>query len=163
GIPLLDGRTFTDRDRERAPYVAVVNETFVKRFFGGRRSEAIGAHAQLGATVSPTEGPDGAPLVQLVGVGGDTEPAYAAALAPALSLIGVYGVMAYTVSERTHELGVRMALGASPADIRALVVGQGTRLAAIGIAIGIGGALATSRALGALLFGVSATDPATFA
>ena len=85
------------------------------------------------------------------------------ALALALSLIGVYGVMAYAVSERTHEIGVRIALGASPADIRSLIVGQGTRLAAAGIAIGIAGALATSRALGALLFGVSATDPATFA
>jgi putative ABC transport system permease protein len=84
-------------------------------------------------------------------------------VALALSLIGVYGVMAYAVSERTHELGVRIALGASPSDIRSLVVGEGTRLAAIGIAIGIVGALAASRALGALLFGVSATDPVTFA
>jgi putative ABC transport system permease protein len=80
-----------------------------------------------------------------------------------LSLIGVYGVMAYAVSERTHELGVRIALGAEPGDIRRLVVGEGTRLSAVGIAIGIAGALATSRSLGALLFGVSATDPATFA
>jgi putative ABC transport system permease protein len=85
------------------------------------------------------------------------------AVALALSLIGVYGVMAYLVSERTHEIGVRLALGATPADIRALVVAQGTRLAGIGIAVGIAGALITSRALGALLFGVSATDPLTFA
>ena len=85
------------------------------------------------------------------------------AVALVLSLIGVYGVMAYAVSERTHELGVRIALGASPGDIRGLVVGEGTRLAAIGVAIGLVGALATSRALGALLFGVSATDPLTFA
>jgi putative ABC transport system permease protein len=84
------------------------------------------------------------------------------AVALALSLIGVYGVMAYAVSERNHELGVRMALGATPGDIRSLVVGEGTRLAGIGIAIGIVGAMAASRALGALLFGVSATDPATF-
>jgi putative ABC transport system permease protein len=84
------------------------------------------------------------------------------AVALALSLIGVYGVMAYAVSERTHELGVRIALGANPADIRRLVVGEGTRLTAVGIAIGIAGALASTRALGALLFGVSATDPVTF-
>jgi putative ABC transport system permease protein len=85
------------------------------------------------------------------------------AVALVLSLIGVYGVMAYAVSERTHELGVRIALGATPGDIRSLVVSEGTRLAGIGIVIGIIGALAASRALGALLFGVSATDPATFA
>jgi ABC-type antimicrobial peptide transport system permease subunit len=85
------------------------------------------------------------------------------AVALALSLIGVYGVMAYAVSERTHEIGVRIALGAAPGEIRALVVGQGVKLAAIGIAIGIVGGLATSRTLTTLLFGVSPTDPWTFA
>jgi putative ABC transport system permease protein len=84
-------------------------------------------------------------------------------VALALSLIGVYGVMAYSVSERTHEIGVRIALGASPADIRSLVVGQGVRLAVVGIGVGIVGALATSWALNTLLFGLSATDPLTFA
>jgi putative ABC transport system permease protein len=246
GIPLLSGRTFTTRDRETAPTVAVVNEAFVKRFFAGATRQALGAHAQLGATPSPTEGPDGAPLMEIVGVVGDTKQAFEAAIQPTLfvpyqqppidilggmyrnlslvlkttgdplavasglraamqevdrdqplvrvrtmeeamtesvaqprlrttlialfsavalllSLIGVYGVMAYAVSERTHELGVRIALGAEPGDIRRLVVREGTRLSAVGIAIGIAGALATSRSLGALLFGVSATDPATFA
>jgi putative ABC transport system permease protein len=71
--------------------------------------------------------------------------------------------MAYAVSERTHEIGVRLALGASPSDIRSLVVGQGLKLAAVGIAIGIAGALLTSRGLTALLFGVSPNDPVTFA
>jgi len=85
------------------------------------------------------------------------------AVALALSLIGVYGVMAYAVSERTHEIGVRIALGAAPGEIRSLVVGQGAKLAAIGIAIGVAGGLATSRALTTLLFGVSPTDPWTFA
>ena len=245
GIPLVAGRAFTTRDREHAPTVAIVNDAFVKRFFGGATKQALGAHAQLGATPSPTEGPDGAPLMEIVGVVGDTKQAFEAAIQPtlfvpyeqppidilggmyrnlsivlkttgdpvgvaaglrvamqevdrdqplvrvrtmdeamtdsvsqprlrttlvavfsgvalALSLIGVYGVMAYAVSERTHELGVRIALGANPADIRRLVVGEGTRLTAVGIAIGIAGALASTRALGALLFGVSATDPVTF-
>jgi putative ABC transport system permease protein len=83
-------------------------------------------------------------------------------VALALSLVGVYGVMAYAVGERTHEIGVRIALGAAPGDIRALVVGEGSKLAGIGIALGMLGALAASRVLGALLFGISATDPATF-
>ena len=246
GIPLLAGRAFSARDRERSAAVGVVNETFVKRFFGGEAGRAIGARAQLGATPSPIAGPDGAPLMEIVGVVGDTKQAFEAALQPTmfvpyeqfpidilagmyrnlsivlktdgdpltlagglraamrdvdreqplvrvrtmddamsesvaqprlrttllvlfsavalvLSLVGVYGVMAYAVSERTHELGVRMALGARPADIRALVVNEGTRLTAAGIIAGLAGALATSRGLGALLFGVSATDPVTFA
>ena len=246
GIPVLAGRVFSARDRDRSPAVAVVNETFVKRFFGGSAKQALAARAQLGTTLSPTEGPDGAPMMEIVGVVGDTKQAFESTLQPTLfvpyeqypidvlsgmyrnlsivlktsgnpaavagglraamqavdpdqplvrvrtmedamaesvaqprlrtmllgllsgvalllSLIGVYGVMAYSVSERTHELGVRIALGASPADIRALVVGEGTRLALAGIAIGVVGALTASRALGALLFGVSATDPVTFA
>jgi putative ABC transport system permease protein len=246
GIPLVAGRVFSTRDRDRSPAVAIVNEAFVKRFFGGAAGRAIGARAQLGATPGPTDGPDGAPQIEIVGVVGDTKQAFEAALQPtmfvpyeqhpieilggmyrnmsivlkttgdplaiagglraamrevdrdqplvrvrtmeeamsesvaqprlrttllalfsgvalALSLIGVYGVMAYAVSERTHELGVRIALGATPQDIRALVTRQGGRLAAVGIAIGIAGAAVTSRGLGALLFGVSATDPATYA
>jgi putative ABC transport system permease protein len=246
GIPLVAGRGFTARDRERSPAIAIVNDTFVKRFFAGAANRALGAHAQLGTTPSPTEGPDGAPMMEIVGIVGDTKQAFEAAVQPTLfvpyeqfpidvlagmyrnlsivlkttgdprslaaglraamqdidrdqplvrvrtmddamsesvaqprlrttllalfsvvalvlSLVGVYGVMAYAVSERTHELGVRMALGARPTDIRSLVIGDGVRLAAGGIAIGIAGALVTSRALGALLFGVSATDPATFA
>jgi len=84
-------------------------------------------------------------------------------LALTLSLIGVYGVMAYSVSERTHEIGVRIALGASERDIRALVVGSGVRLAAAGVAIGVLGAIVAARGLQALLFGIDALDPATFA
>jgi putative ABC transport system permease protein len=240
-VPLEAGRLFTTRDRDQSPPVAIINETFVKRFLNGVPKQGVGARARLG-TVPDDESPE----IEIVGVVGDTKQAFEAATQPtmyvpyaqypleilgglfrnvtivlktegnpallaaslraavaevdrdqplvrvrtmeqamsesvaqprlrttllalfsgvalALSLIGVYGVMAYAVSERTHELGVRIALGASPSDIRSLVVGEGTRLAAIGIAIGIVGALAASRALGALLFGVSATDPVTFA
>jgi putative ABC transport system permease protein len=241
GVPLVAGRLFSPRDRDQSPAVALVNETFVRRFLNVAPKAALGSRAQLGTVPS-----DEAPVMEIVGVVGDTKQAFEAATQPtlyvpyaqsplevlggmyrnlsivvkttgdaaavagglraavqevdrdqplarvrtmadamaesvsqprlrttllvvfsvvalALSLIGVYGVMAYAVSERTHELGVRIALGARPQDIRALVVGEGSRLAAVGVVIGLAGAVVTSRALGAMLFGVSATDPLTFA
>jgi putative ABC transport system permease protein len=82
-----------------------------------------------------------------------------AAVALILALAGVYGVMAYTVSQRVPELGVRIALGATPEDIRALVFGHGARLAAAGLAIGLALALASGKLLQGLLFGVTARDP----
>ena len=69
--------------------------------------------------------------------------------------------MAYFVTQRTHEIGIRMALGASPGDVVGMVLGQGVRLAAAGVAAGIIGALAVTRAIATLLFGVSPRDPAT--
>ncbi len=78
-----------------------------------------------------------------------------------LAVAGIYGVLAGSVSERTREIGVRSALGATPGDIVGLVVGQGGRLAAIGIALGLGGSLALTRYLRSLLFGVAPTDPLT--
>jgi putative ABC transport system permease protein len=82
-----------------------------------------------------------------------------AGVALILALAGVYGVMAYTVSQRVPELGVRIALGASPDHIRALVFGDGARLAAAGLVIGLGLALLSGRLLEGLLFGVTARDP----
>jgi predicted permease len=82
-----------------------------------------------------------------------------AGVALALALAGVYGVMAYTVSQRVPELGVRIALGATPDHIRALVFGHGAKLAAAGLAVGIGLALLAGRLLQGFLFGVTATDP----
>ena len=86
-----------------------------------------------------------------------------AAAALLLAAIGTYGVIAFAVVQRTREIGIRVALGASRAEVLRMVVGYGGRLAAIGIAIGVVAALAMSRVLRSLLFGVSATDPATFA
>ena len=83
-------------------------------------------------------------------------------LALALAVGGLYGVMCYAVSQRTHEIGVRVALGAEQRDVLKLVVGQGMLLTLIGIAIGVGGAFAATRALASLLYGISSTDPATF-
>jgi putative ABC transport system permease protein len=85
-----------------------------------------------------------------------------AVLSLILAAVGVYGVMAYSVSQRTGEIGVRVALGAQNKDILRLIVGQGLLLALIGIVTGMAGAVALTRVMSSLLFGVSATDPLTF-
>jgi predicted permease len=85
------------------------------------------------------------------------------ALALFLAVIGIYGVISYSVVQRTHEIGVRMALGAQPRDVMRLVLGQGAILALIGIAIGLAGALALTRFLQSQLFEIKANDPLTFA
>jgi ABC-type antimicrobial peptide transport system permease subunit len=86
-----------------------------------------------------------------------------AALALLLATIGMYGVISYSVNQRMHEFGLRMALGARPRDLMRLIVGQGLRLSLVGAAIGLLFAAAFARLLGSLLYGVSGTDPVTFA
>ena len=231
-IPVLQGRAFDERDTADAPEVAVVNETFVRRFFPG--SDAAGA---IGKRFSH-RGSDG-PWTEIVGVVGDgkyfsisedprpfayfalsqgssseltllvrtagdpeamaapvreevrrldpTMPVYgvqslsrhmALSLFPArvaasllgafgllaltLAAIGVYGVMAYSVAQRTREIGIRMALGARPRDVLRMVVRQGLQMSAIGLVAGLVGALGVTQLMSSLLYGVTSTDVPTY-
>ena len=228
GTRLLQGRDFTEQDDENAPPVAIINETFARRFWPGQ--DPLGKRFSQGSPQSP--------LMQVIGVVEDgkyaglneeaqpyvcrpmvqafagsttivvraatdpqkllvvlrnevqqlephmpiysalmTEkmkvpllPARAAALlfgifgllALALAAIGIYGVMSYAVSRRTHEIGIRMALGASASDVLRLAIGQGMILALIGVVIGLSVAVALTQSMKSFLFGVSATDPLTY-
>jgi predicted permease len=231
GIPLLAGRHLRPQDDERAPRVAIVNQTFAGRFFpnenplGKRFSfspdrpgeiEIVGVardakYRSLREEIKPTLY---LPWVQeLAGVSSMTfavrtsgDPAsYVAAIRQAarevdsnlplagirtqaeqahqslrmerlfarllsffgllallLASIGLYGVMAYAVAGRTHEIGIRVALGAQTGDVLRMVMGQGMKLALVGITIGLAAALALTRLMQSLLFSVSATDLLTF-
>jgi putative ABC transport system permease protein len=85
-----------------------------------------------------------------------------ATLALVLAAVGIYGVMSYSVAQRTREIGIRLALGAQRNDVLRMTMGQGLKLVAIGVAIGLASAFVLTRVMASLLFGVSATDPITF-
>ena len=94
---------------------------------------------------------------------GVTMVGFFAAVALLMAAIGLFGIISYSVTQRTQEIGVRIALGAQRSDVLKLILGQGLRLALTGVGVGVIGSLALTRVLSSLLYGVSATDPATFA
>ncbi|GHG78834.1 hypothetical protein GCM10012319_30030 [Comamonas sp. KCTC 72670] len=229
GIPLRQGRDFTQDDSAEAPAVVVVNETFARRYFPGEdaigKSIAIGYGAMAPRTVVGVVGdmrsyaldeaarPEVyAPLTQTpwrqatLVVRSRLPPSQVAAVvkpelrqldsqltiptpvtltrsleqsvagrsfqrvllltfamtALALASLGLYGLMAYTVTQRRRELGIRLALGAMPGDVVRMVMRQALRLCATGLAVGLALAFALSRLLEGLLYDVSASDPLTF-
>jgi predicted permease len=229
GIPLLSGRTFTEQDHASSPQVAVVNESFARKFnLGMEVGKRVGG---LGATSYPVEIVGIVADAKLASVKGDFEaviyrPRYQtggiqamfyylragvepdslltmiprvvaeldpdvpvtnlqtvrttvqgnvyvdrllsmlsvgfAALATLLAGIGLYGVLAYNVTQRTQELGLRLALGAPPARVRSLVLKQVGVMALIGASLGLVAAFALGRAAESLLFGLSGRDPVVF-
>lgn len=86
-----------------------------------------------------------------------------AALAMLLSAVGIYGVIGYSAAQRTHEIGIRMALGAPRSTVLSMILRQGMALALVGLGVGLGASVALTRLISALLFGVAPTDPTTFA
>jgi putative ABC transport system permease protein len=86
-----------------------------------------------------------------------------AGVALLLATVGIYGLMSYSITERTHEIGIRMALGAQTSDVLRMVLGQGLKLIIVGVALGLAGAFALTRIMTSLLFGVRAVDPLTYA
>jgi putative ABC transport system permease protein len=230
GVPLIKGRSFTERDDERAPSVIVINEAMAAKYWPGedpigkritlsynktgpREIVGVAADVKQGdltharkaqmytpfvqapwpflATVVRTAAAPEAAAGSLRQALGRLDPEQAAGeirtldqyvarsiatprftallvgsfagLAVLLAGFGLYGVMAYSVAQRSREIGIRMALGAQPRDVRALIVAQALRMGAAGLAIGLAGALFVARILDSLLFGVSASDPLTFA
>lgn len=230
GIPLLQGREFTEADKADAPPVMIINETLARQFFPnenpiGKRirqnansrnpfREVVGVvgDVKYSGIDEPTKFSIYEPSLQnpassvYLAVRGSTNPlslipairsevwsldkdlpinqvrtmnelvyrskaeprfrtmllGFFGGIALLLAAVGIYGVIAYSVMQRTHEIGIRMALGAKATDVVRLVVGQGLTLAAIGVGIGLFGAFALTRLMSKLLFGVSATDPLTF-
>jgi putative ABC transport system permease protein len=230
GIPLVQGRTFTEQDDAHAPKVAILNKTMAHEFFpnenpigrrimvgqganalasvvgvvGDVRNRGLDAQPQAAFFVPFSQSPDSTMEVALLtaveptsmtaavrNAVAATDPeqpvfdistmderlavsvapqrfnvlllASFALLAMLLAGVGIYGVVSYTAVQRTHEVGVRMALGAQPRDVLKLILAQGIALLLIGVGVGLIGAFLLTRFLAALLYAVRPTDSATYA
>ena len=223
GIPLIEGRPFTDRDIQGKPGVAIVNQTLARRFFGGHAlghrisqggdewSEIVGVIGDIRfGKLSSEPLPEiyhplaqeprtlmwlavhttADPLTLVASIRRETQALDRdvpmsnvmtmeervssslgtsrfllwllitfAVVAMLLASVGGYAMMSYAVAQRTHEIGVRIAVGARSEDISALIVGQGLRLALMGVAIGLVGSFAVTGVLSSFLYGVSPVDP----
>ena len=183
-IPLLGGRLFTPMDSPAAPRVTVISRELARRFFPHTNP--------IGRKLVFSFPPDPPMEREIVGVAGDvrddalnrqpapmmyvpyaqapfwgvclvTRTTLSAAAALLLAAAGIFGVVSYSVSRRTREIGVRMALGARRRDVVALIAGQGMAPVFIGIALGLAASLALTRFLSGLLYGVKSTDLPAFA
>src|SRR5207237_734666 len=151
GSRLWRGRFFTDADRNGPP-VVVVNEATARTYWPQR--DAIGECVRLFSRTAPCS--------TVIGIVRDS-PVEGVVEKPVLPLIvaalGTFSVLSYAVTQRQHEIGVRIALGARGSDVRRLVVGQGVGLATAGVAVGVSIALAASRVMQSLLYDTSPRDP----
>src|SRR5207249_5018933 len=154
-IPLLSGRLFQEREAEP---VVIINQTMARGFWPG--IDPIGRRIVLGAP---------RPGVQWLTIAGVSQPRFQslllaifAGLALLLALIGTYGVVSRSVTQRTHEIGIRMSLGAEPTRVLTLVLREGVLLAGIGTVLGLAGAWAVRQVLSGLLYGVLPSDPVTY-
>jgi predicted permease len=174
-IPLREGRVFNERDNTDSPPVAVVDEALARKYWPGESALGKRTSDMAGAVRSAVRSIDkDLPLFrvtdmeQMVDVSMSQRRlstillAIFALVAIVLATIGLYGLMSYSVTQRTHEIGIRIAIGANRKDVIRMVVGQGLMLVSIGLIAGLGGAFALTRAMNTLLFGVSATDPSIY-
>jgi len=163
GIPLVAGRALADSDAAQSAPVIAVNQTLALPM--AMASAVIREVHQLDPDQPVAEVRTMEEIVNLAMAGARFNTVLLvsfAGVAFLLAAVGIYGVVSYDVSQRTNEIGIRMALGAQPADVRRLILGQGARLAVYGIVAGLLGAGVLTRWMGTMLFGVNPTDAWTY-